>query len=312
MQARLSGRDLVLILAVVALWGYSFVLIKVALREVPPFALAALRFLFAAIPVCLVVRPPAMPAWGVIGYGLAIGVMQFGLLFLGMKLGMPAGISSLVVQVQVFFTMGLAALVLHDRLARHNIIGSVIAAVGVVVLGAYKVASGATTTFAGFLIVLVAAVGWAIGNVIAKRAAGNHAADMFALVVWSSLAPVLPLAAMSYALEGGATAWHAVRTMSATAWVCVLAMAYAATLFGFGTWNRLLHRYPTGLISPFALLVPVTGLASGVLFLGETVALAQTVGALLVLAGLLVNVYGARWTTPRRGTLSETPPSSRR
>ncbi len=295
MRTRLTGRDLTLILAVVALWGYTFVPIKVALAEVPPFALAALRFLLAAIPVCLFVRAPAMPARAVIGYGLAIGVMQFGLLFLGMKLGMPAGLSSLVIQVQVFFTMGLAVLFTHDRLQRHNIAGAVIAAAGIVALGAYKIAAGASTTFVGFLLVIAAAVGWALGNIIAKRAAGDHGADMFSLVVWSSLVPPLPLALASYVVEGGTAPWFAVVHMSAIGWACVLVMSYGATLFGFASWNRLLHRYPTGLISPFALLIPVSGLASGALFLGESIAVVQALGVGLVLLGLLMNVYGARW-----------------
>ncbi len=195
MRNRLSGRDLTLILAVTALWGFTFVPIKVALVEVPPFALAALRFLLAAVPVCFFVRRPAMPARSVIAYGLAIGVMQFGLLFLGMKLGMPAGLSSLTIQVQVFFTMGLAVLFTHDRLQRHHLTGAAIATAGIVVLGAYKIAAGASVTFIGFLLVLGAAVGWALGNIVAKRAAGDHGADMFSLVVWSSLVPPLPLAA---------------------------------------------------------------------------------------------------------------------
>jgi O-acetylserine/cysteine efflux transporter len=279
---------------VVAVWGYTFVPIKVALGEVPPFALAALRFLLAALPVVFFVRRPAMPWRNVVAYGVAIGVLQFGLLFLGMKLGMAAGLSSIVIQVQVFFTIGLAIAFAGDRLRRHNILGAVIAATGVIVLAAYKLTHGLAGTFVGFLLVILAAFAWGCGNIIAKRGAGDHGADMFALVVWSSLVPPLPLAAISYAFEGGPAVWHAVTAMSMTAWGCVLIMAYGATLFGFATWNALLHRYPTTLISPFALLIPVTGLASGALFLGESLAPVQALGVLLVFAGLAVNVYGLR------------------
>ena len=117
---------------------------------------------------------------------------------------------------------------------------------------------------------------------------------MFALVVWSSLVPPLPLAALSYLFEGGAVSWDAVVHASALAWGCVVFLAWGATLFGFASWAGLMHRYPTGLISPFALLIPVSGLASGALFLGESLAAMQIAGVLLVLAGLVVNVYGAR------------------
>ena len=204
MKQHLAPRDLALLLAVVALWGFSFVPIKVGLREVPPFALAALRFLFAAIPLVFFVRRPRMPAGVVIAYGLAIGVFQFGLLFLGMKLGMPAGLSSIVIQVQVFFTIGLGIVFLGDRLRGENIAGAAIAALGVLLLAIYKVQGGLSTTLAGLLIVLVAAFAWAIGNIVAKRAAGEHDDDMFALVVWSSLVPPLPLAVAAYAFEGRA------------------------------------------------------------------------------------------------------------
>jgi O-acetylserine/cysteine efflux transporter len=293
-KTHLSPRDLALTLAVVAIWGYSFVPMKVALTEVPPFTLAALRFVLAAVPVVFFVRAPAMPWRGVVAYGLAIGVCQFGLLFLGIKLGMPAGLSSLVIQMQVFFTMGLAVAFAGDHVRRHNLVGAAIATIGIVVLGGYKVASGMTGTMLGFAAIIGAAVFWAVGNVVAKRSAADHGADMFALTVWSSLVPPLPLLALGYLFAGGTAIFTSIAAMSPVAWGCVLIMSYGATLFGFGTWNALLHRYPTALISPFGLLIPVSGLASAALFLGESLAPMQMTGAVLVFVGLVVNVYGLR------------------
>ena len=303
MKTHLSPRDLALTLVVVTVLGYTFVPIKVALTEVPPFTLAALRFFLAAVPMVFFVRPPAMPWPNVVAYGFAIGVCQFGLLFLGLRLGMPAGLSSIVIQVQVFFTIGLAVAFAGDRLRRHNLVGGAIAAVGIAVLAAYKLASGLTGTFVGFALVIGAAFAWAVGNLIAKRSAGDHGADMFALTVWSSLVPPLPLAALGFAFEGGTAILPAIASMSLVAWGCVLVMSYGATLFGFGSWNALLHRYPTALISPFALLIPVTGIASGALFLGESLAPMQAAGVALVFAGLVVNVYGLKmraWMARKR------------
>jgi O-acetylserine/cysteine efflux transporter len=291
---RLSAADLALTLAVVAVWGFSFVPIKVGLQEIPPFMLAALRFALAAVPAVFLVRRPDMPWAGVAAYGLAIGVFQFGLLFLGMRLGMPAGLSSIVIQVQVFFTIGLAVAFAGDRFHRWNALGALVAAAGIVVLGAYKLASGLSGTLAGFVAILGAAFAWGVGNVIAKRAGADHDVDAFSLVVWSSLVPPVPLALASFAFEGGLDAARAVASASWLAWACVAFMAWVATLFGFAAWNRLLHTYPTPLISPFALLIPVTGLASGALFLGERLAPMQAVGVALVFAGLAVNVAGPR------------------
>lgn len=271
--------------------------IKVGLREVPPFALAALRFFFAAVPLVFFIRRPRMPWLDIASYGVAIGVAQFGLLFLAIKLGMPAGLSSLVIQLQVFFTIGLAIAFLGDRLQRHNLIGAAIAGAGIVLLAAFKLASGMESTFIGFLLVIVAAFAWAVGNVIAKHAAGAHEPDMFALIVWSSLIPPLPLALLSYLFEGGPSVWDAVASAGALTWACVFVLAWGATLFGFASWAALLHRYPTGLIAPFALLIPISGLASGAILLGESLAPVQALGAILVFAGLVENVFGAELRT---------------
>src|SRR6478752_6818941 len=146
MDRRIVPRDLALLLGVVALWGFSFVPIKVGLNELPPLAFVALRFFFAAVPLVFFIRPPRMPVRVVIAYGLAIGVFQFGLLFLGMNLGMPAGLSSLVIQVQVFFTIGLGVAFLGDRLRGENIVGAIVAALGVVLLAFYRIQAGAAST----------------------------------------------------------------------------------------------------------------------------------------------------------------------
>lgn len=318
---RLSPRDLLLVLAVVTIWGFAFVPMRWALDSVPPFALAALRFLFAAVPALFFIRRPAVPWSTLVVYGFAIGVFQFGLLFLGMKLGMTAGLSSLVIQTQVFFTIGLAAWRLHDRLDPHSLVGAAIAAAGIALLAWYKLAAGATTTLLGFVLVLGAALAWAVGNIVAKAAAAaprqadppmpavstshteantsrlappRDGLDMLGLVIWSSLTAPLPLAVASWIFEGGPAAWDAVVHMDWKTWACVLFMSYFATLFGLARWNALLHRYPTAVIAPFALLIPVAGLVSGAVFLAESLAPLQFAGVALVLAGLVWNVFGAQ------------------
>jgi O-acetylserine/cysteine efflux transporter len=282
-------------LAVVTVAGFAFVPIKLALQEIPPFALAALRFLLAALPAMFFVPRPALAWRFIVSYGLAIGFFQFGLLFLAIKMGMPAGLSSLVIQVQVFFTIGLAMLLSGDRVTRANIAGAVIATLGIIVLGAYKLMEGLTGTFIGFLLVIVAGFFWAVGNLIVKKGGEGRDVSMPGLVVWSSLFPVPALVLVSYWLEGGAGVWHTVAQASLFAWACVAFLAWGATLFAFAAWNLLLRRYATALVSPFALLIPVAGLASGAVLLNERLAVMQIMGVLLVLAGLVVNIYGDRW-----------------
>jgi len=294
-RSSLTAPDLALIIAVVALFGFAFVPIKIALREVPPFALAAVRFFLAAVPAMFFVKRPTMPWRNIIAYGLAIGVFQYGLLFLGINLGMPVGLTSLVIQVQVFFTMGLAVMLGSDRLTRVNVAGGAIAAAGIVILALYKFVNGMTGTLLGFVLILIAGFSWAVGNMIGKKAADRDHADMFALVVWSSIVPALPLALLSYLFEGGPAVVASVIHASWTTWGCVLILSWGATLFCFGSWAALLHRYPVGLITPFGLLIPVSGLFFGALLLGERLAIVQMLGGVLVMAGLVTNAFGERW-----------------
>jgi len=294
LPVRLSLPDFLRVILVVVVWGFAFVPMRWALVETPPLLLACLRFLCAALPAVFFVRRPAASWSAIAGYGCAIGVFQFGLLFTGMQLGMPAGLSSLVIQVQVFFTIGLAAWWLHDRFDPSSLVGAAVAGAGILLLAWHKLTAGAATTFTGFLLVIASAASWAVGNVLAKRAAGRGDVDMLGLVVWSSLVAPLPLAVLSYLFEGGPHLFIVVRDMTWRPWASILFMSYFATLFGYAQWNALLHRYPTAVIAPFALLIPVAGLASGSLFLDERLTAVQYAGVGLVFLGLGYNVFGAR------------------
>jgi O-acetylserine/cysteine efflux transporter len=280
--------------AIVATWGFSFVVAKVALREIGPFALGALRFFFAAVPLVFFIPRPRIPLKHVVAYGLVISVWQFGLLFLGLKLGMSAGLSSLVAQVQVFFTIGLAILFLGDRPAAHYAIGAVIAGMGLALLVVEQLLAGAGITLLGFLCVVGAALALAGGNVEAKWIGRTYVPDMFALVVWSALVAPLPFAALSWFFEGGPRAIDNVTHAGILTWACVLFSAWGATLFGFAMYAKLLHRYPTALVAPFGLLIPIFGLGSGALFLGESLTPIEIAGAAFVLAGLIFHVYSPR------------------
>jgi O-acetylserine/cysteine efflux transporter len=291
------------LVGVAAIWGSSFIAIRWALDDIPPFLLAAVRFFLAAVPMVFFVRRPAVAWTVVVGYGLAIGAGQFGFLFLALKLGFPTGLASLLIQVQVFFTIALAAAFAKDRPRAHHLVGACIAALGIVALAAERVSSGAAGSLLGLALVLGSAASWATGNIVAKVAGQRQPFDTFSLAVWSSLVAPLPLAALSWVTEGPA-AWGQLVHASARAWACVLFMAYVATLVGYGAWNRMLHRHPAAVVAPFALLIPVVGLASAALILGEEFTAIEAVAALLVLMGLAVAVLGGRMASRPRGPLT--------
>lgn len=280
-------RDIALALGVVLIWGLNFVAIKWGVDEIPPFLLTGLRYLGCALPAVFFIRKPQV-GWGLlIAYGMTVGVLQFGLLFTAMKLGMPAGLASLVMQMQVFFTMALAMLLLGDRPTPLQLGGAALALVGLGTIGAEHVGGAVLVPL---LLTLVAAGFWAISNVITKRAGSI---DMLAFVVWGSLVPPLPMLALSLLFEGP-QALTGLFSVSLQAIFSVLFIAYGSTLVGYGAWAVLLGRHKASLIAPFSLLVPVVGFAAAFVFLGEQVTSLEVAGSLLIFAGLVLNVFGPR------------------
>ncbi|MBN3755458.1 EamA family transporter [Paraburkholderia sp. Tr-20389] len=288
----MSPKDLLLALVVVVAWGVNFVVIKVGLHGVPPMLLGALRFMLAAFPAVFFIRRPKMPWRWLLAYGATISLGQFAFLFSAMYVGMPAGLASLVLQAQAFFTLGFAALFLHERFRAQNVLGLVIAAIGLGVIG---LQGGHSMTLAGFILTLCAAVMWALGNIVTKKVGK---VDLVGLVVWGSLIPPVPFFVLSYLFEGPQRIEAALTGIGASSVFAIVYLAFVATLLGYGLWSRLLSRYPAGQVAPFSLLVPIVGLASASVFLDEGLSAAQIAGAVLVMAGLAVNVFGG-WVVER-------------
>ena len=296
--ASLPARDLLLAAVVVIAWGVNFVVIKVGLAGVPPLLLGALRFTLAAFPALLFVPRPRVALRWVVAYGATICVGQFAFLFSAMHLGMPAGLASLVLQAQVFFTIGIATAVLGERWHLHGALGLALAAGGLWIIGAARGAGAVPAV--GLLLTLLAALSWAAGNVITKR---MGPVDLLSLVVWSALVAPLPFLALSLALEGPDRIAASLAGLGWRSAAAVAYLAFVATLLGYTLWGRLLARHSTHRIAPLTLLVPVVGLLSAALFLGEVLGPAQWGGGALVMAGLLVNVLGGRaraWLAARR------------
>lgn len=285
-------RHIFLALLVVAIWGFNFVVIKLSVEAFPPILAAALRFAAAAFPAVLFVRPPKAPAVLVIGFGLTFGVALYGFLNLGLAWGMPAGLSSLVLQTQAFFTMVMAFLLLGERPSRYQVIGAAIAFAGIGVIASERLE---VTNLLPLGLVLLAALSWGLANVLTKKAGKVNA---IAFTVWGVLAAPLPLLALSLATEGWPAIASALAGFSWTDAGLIAFLAYPATLLGGGIWSWLLGRHPASVVAPFTLLVPITGLASGYLVLGETITLLEVCGAGLVIAGLIVTLRRARKSEP--------------
>ncbi|MEV7424198.1 EamA family transporter [Streptomyces sp. NPDC091212] len=265
---------------VAALWGVNFVVIEIGLGHFPPLLFSALRFLVAALPAVFFVGRPKVAWKWVVGVGLALGVAKFGLLFVGMDRGMPAGLSSLVLQIQAVFTALFATLFLGERPGRVRLLGMGVALTGIAVAAVDEGASGPLLAFA---LVVAAAACWGVSNVLTRKASP---ADSLNFMVWVSTVPVVPLLGLSLLFEGPAADLAALRALDATGAGVIVYVAWVTTVFGFGVWGFLLRRYPASSVAPFSLLVPVFGMSSAALLLGESISPARWCAAALLVGGV--------------------------
>lgn len=295
-------KDMLAALVVIVVWGANFVVIKFGVDEFPPMLLGALRFLFVAFPALLFVPRPKVSWRYVAAYGATICLGQFVFLFLAIYLGMPAGLASLVLQAQAFFTVAIAALVLHEAVRWHHVLGIALAIAGLAMLDA-GADSATAVPLVGFVLTLLAAFSWACGNIVLKCAGQVR---MLSMVVWGALVPPIPFLLLSALFEGPDRMLDSLVHVS---WRGVFAVVYlsgVATLIGYVLWGRLLARHPVARVAPLSLLIPVVGLLCADWILGERLGAWQWVGGAVVLIGLTVNLFGARWVRRLREPSEQT------
>jgi len=287
-------RHVAIAVLVAMTWGVNFVVLHVGLESFPPLLFTALRFALVALCIPFVPRPGVPVRW-VIVVGLFMSAGHHALVTLGLHEGMPAGLASLVLQLQAAFTIGFAVLLLGEKPRRTQLLGAAIAFAGIGVIAAGR---GAHIPLGALLLTVGGAVSWGLGNVAARRAASP---SPLGLLVWSSLVPPLPLLSLSAIFERSE-----VVSLDASG---VLAMAYVvilSTLGGFGAWVWLLRQHSASTVAPFSLLVPVFGIAAAWVFLSETPSASELVGAAIVLIGLsfTVGLTARLRLTPRRAAVA--------
>jgi O-acetylserine/cysteine efflux transporter len=285
-------RDSMLAVLVALVWGVNFVVIDEGLQGVPPLLFVALRFTVVLVPAIFLVRRPAVPWRVIIGVGLLTCVGQFGLLYLALHLGMPAGIASLVLQAQVMFTVLFAGLALRERPSRRQLIGIVVGAIGLVVVGAGR---SAGTPLVAVLLTLAAAVAWALGNVVTRKAGVRSG---LSLTVWAALVVPVPMFGLSLLVDGPAAVGHGLTHLPVGALASTAYTAWLSTLLGYGIYNTLLARYPASSVVPFTLLVPAAGMLTAWIWQGEVPNPAELAGAGVVLTGVAVTAIA--WRRRRR------------
>lgn len=294
----MSAKDWGLALLIVFAWGFNFVVIHWGLNGIPPLLLGALRFSLVAFPaICFIPRPNIPLKW-LLAYGLTISFGQFAFLFTAMKIGMPAGVASLVLQAQVLFTLLFGAWWLKEKWQSHQPFTLGIAIIGLVLLASQQGQGGMTLT--GFLLTICGAACWGSGNIINRKISHLGEFNQISLVVWGALIPPIPFFAASWIFEGGDTITNSLLHIQLPSILAVAYLAFVATIYGYVAWGGLLKRYPVAQVAPLTLLVPVVGLFCAWSFLDESLNTWQWAGILLVLIGLVLNIFWPKKTLATR------------
>ncbi|QSX41958.1 EamA family transporter [Shewanella cyperi] len=274
-------------LLVVFIWGMNFSVIKFGLEELPPIMFSGLRFLIVALPAVFFVPFPKTSAWNIVGVGLFLGVLKFGLLFVAMKADVSAGIASLLLQAQVIFTILLSVLLWKEAISRFQALGMLLAAAGFCL---FFLNSQGNATIVGVSMILCAALFWAVSNLIMKR---MGQVNLLHFMVWVSLIPPLPLFVLSYLFE----TQHPLALLAATTtktWISLAYVGYVSTLIAFALWGWLLRNHSAATVTPFALLIPVVGMLGSGLLLDERLTGLEMTGSSLILFGLSISILGQR------------------
>lgn len=292
-------RDVALAIFVVIVWGLNFAVIKFGISEMRPLLLVALRFTFAAFPAIIFVKRPTVSWKYIIAYGLTVGVGQFSCLFYAIYIGMPAGVASVVLQAQAFFTILFAGILFKERVTVSQMVGLVVAGLGLVLISGNILSQQETSIpYGAFLLTLVAAVFWGLSNIVIRKASLDATSkgrklNMFSMVVWSSLVPPLPMLAASFIIEKSNLMEFSFESIHASAVFSILYLSFFATLMGYGIWSMLLAKYPAQKVAPLSLLVPVIGLGTAQLVLGERLSVEQWLGGAIVIVGLIVTNFSS-------------------
>ena len=294
----MKTRDIALALIVVLVWGVNFTVIKLGVSGVPPMLLVAIRFTLASLPAIAFVKKPKISWKYIIAYGATVGIGQFSCLFYSIHIGMPAGISSVVLQSAAFFTLLFAAVFLKESLKISQITGLIVAGMGLILIGANLGSSGLTSIpVNAFFLTILAAAFWGISNIVAKAASKEaelkgEKLDMLGLVIWSSLIPPIPMLLIAFLIDTPQTIWTALKGLTLVSVFSILYLAFFATLIGYGIWSTLLSKYPAGKVAPLSLLVPVIGLITAQIILKEKLSPIQWVGGCIILTGIIIANFG--------------------
>ena len=278
----MNAKHVVMAFFIVVLWGLNFVALKIAVLSLPPIFLAGLRFLLISIPWIFFVEKPKVSKRQFITLPITLGVLQYSLLYYGMSTGLSAGLSAVILQTQSFFTVIMSTILIKEKPRLNEILGLFIGALGVMILlinnnGDFKIEA--------VLIILAAAISWGIANIQLKNL-GN--VNMVSFLIWISPFAAIVLFIISFILEYDLVLNIDFSNVEIKVFLSIFYTAYLSTVIGFTMWQYLLNKYKSVQITPYGLLVPVTGSIFGYIILSEVLEIYQIIAGIVIIIGLMV------------------------
>lgn len=282
----MKTKDFILGVFVTFIWGINFSIIKIGLNSLDPFILSALRFLLCAIPLIFFIKRPNVPISYLAYYGLTFGVGLWGITYLAIYFGISAGISSLILQMGVFFTIILAYFYFDEEITFHKKLGFAFALFGLLLI--LNVTDGSVTLI-GLFLVLIASLFMAISNIIVKK---SKTKEVLSFIIWSSLFAPIPLFILAFITQGDHVFIHFFENLDNKAIFSILFQVYPTTLFGYWVWNSLINKYPVSSVAPLGLLVPIFGLLGSFIIFDENLGFIKLIACFLIILGLSINTFG--------------------
>ena len=279
--------DVFLAVLVAVIWGLGFVATRLALNELSPALMTALRFAIAAVP-CLFVRRPNVSWTVLIAISLTLFLGQFLAQSWAIAHNVPVGLASVIVQSQALFTVAFAALAFGEIPRRVQIAGIGVAAIGLLMICGTV---GFDFSVGAFAVLMISPIVFAIGNLLLRRAKG---APMFDLFAWLCLVAAVPLLALALFTDGPQATAQALWHMSPTGVTSMLFIGAISTCVAYWLWGRLLRDYTAAQVVPFALLVPFVGAGASSIVFGERFGPLRLSGMMIVVCGIAIMLLAKR------------------
>lgn len=281
-------KDFIIAIAIMAIWGVNFSVIKLSMETLDSYTINALRFTLCVVPLIFFVKKPKL-AWKYIAsYGLLFGVGVWGMVGLGIHFGASAGIASLIIQLSAFLVIILGAIVLKERLNLGHYIGLVFALIGLLLIASVDDGSA---TWLGIGFVMVAAMCLSASIIMFKYL---QVQDMLGLLVWSSLFSPIPLFAMAYFINGASVFTELSANLTALTIFSLLFQAYPTTLLGRLIFNKMIVKYPMAITMSISFLVPIFGLLGSYLIYDEQIGVVKIISCCLIILGLIISTFWMR------------------